>query len=717
MTAPTTRWRSVVPRPRSVGRHRSLPALLTGGSAALPNGGSAALPNGADEPGPQRAHPAERVPSMDGVGLGDVPGARVAGRYRLTRPVPTHPAQQRVQHPFSQPSGPSPAAPAEPDPASAVSGTLDPGDDRGDRDSRPAHRVTGRAATRQPVPGQLWLAQDEILGRPVLVRLLPADDPGAQSLLAAARRAARLVDQGALAVLDAAVGPLTPPDLDAASSPPAGPAEGAAGAHPAPDELPRVVYVIGEWVEAVDLATLLAQGPLPAREAARIAAEVARVLGHAHGEGLAHRQVVPEDVLLTETGRVALAGLGVEAALHGQDESATEEARRADLRAAGAVLYAGLTARWPLEPPHAGTSLPAAPREGLLPCSPRQVRAAVPTDLDELACRALGTARRGQLPVASADELADLLERAGSGRGAGNWTAAARGSAEWSEARWNDPWDGAWPDRDAPTEPDEHPTGTWPVAPEGRRTVGAAAAVVGTVLAAGVALLAWQVLAPVDAGPRVLAPNPGAVAAEDPGAVGAGEGPLPVVAARAFDPQGDGHEDDASAVLALDGDRGTAWTTQTYYGSPHLGGLKDGVGLVVDLGAVREVRTVGLDLLGRGTDLQVRAAVVPAGTAAGSSGPAAPPAQVDGFPVLLGEATDTGSSVAVRAPQPVSARYLLVWLTALPPVSPAPAGPAQPGSSIGSGSGSSRGSAGGRTAAFRGGVAEVRVSGPDPTAR
>ncbi|HEU4674716.1 MAG TPA: hypothetical protein VFS29_01920 [Motilibacteraceae bacterium] len=649
------------------------------------------------------------------MGLGGVPGARVAGRYRLTRPVPAH----GVQHPSPPPLEPSPGAAPDPGPEKAVGSALDGTlDDRVGRTVHDAPRPAARSAARRPVPGQLWLAQDEILGRPVLVRLLPADDPAAQSLLTAARRAARLVDQGALAVLDAAVGPLTPPGPGGASCD--RPAEGAAGGRPATDELPQVVYVIGEWVEAVDLATLLAQGPLPAREAARIAAEVARVLGHAHGEGLAHRQVVPEDVLLTESGRVALAGLGVEAALHGQDESATEEARRADLRAAGAVLYAGLTARWPLGAPHAGTSLPAAPREGLLPCSPRQVRAAVPADLDELACRALGAARRGQLPVTSADELADLLDRAGSGRAAGSragtgWAGTTRLGGERGEAGWDDPWDDGWADQSGSAEPDDRPTGTWPVAPEGRRTVGAAAAVVGTVLAAGVALLAWQVLAPADAGPTVLAPNPGAVAADGSGAVGAGEGPIRVVGARAFDPQGDGHEDDASAALALDGDRGTAWTTQTYYGSAHLGGLKDGVGLVVDLGAVREVRTVGLDLLGRGTDLQVRAAVVPAGARPGSSGPAAPPARIDGFPVLLGAATDTGSSVAVRAPQPVTARYLLVWLTALPPVSPAGSGP--PGAaSAAAGPGGGAGTAG-RTVAFRGGVAEVRVSGPDPTAR
>lgn len=664
MTAPTTRWRSVVPGPRSGGRHRT-----SGGGA---DGSPAASPNGADDSAAHAGRPGGQVPSMGAVGLGGVPGARVAGRYRLTRPAPAH------------------------------------------------------AAARQPVPGQLWLAHDEILGRPVLVRLLPCSDPAADSLLGAARRAARLVDQGALAVLDASVGRLTPPEQGPSAADPAGqapggpPADGTDPGAPVPnDPVPgdpfrsdpghsEVVYVVGEWVQAVDLATLLAQGPLPGREAARIAGEVARVLGHAHDEGLAHRQVVPEDVLLTDTGRVALAGLGVEAALHGQDETATEEARLADLRAAGAVLYAGLTARWPLESSRTSTALPAAPREGLLPCSPRQVRAAVPTELDELACRALGATRRGHPPVGSADELAGLLERAGSSR-----TGAARTGAAWTGGHWHDEWDAEPVDAD---RPDDQPTGPWPVVAESRRTVGAAAAVVGTVLAAGVGLLAWQILAPADSGPRVLAPNPGAAVADEARGALTGEGPVPVVAAHAFDPQGDGHEDDSAAALAVDGDVATAWTTQTYFGSPHLGGLKDGVGLVVDLGSVRDVRTVGLDLVGRGTDLQVRAAVVPAGTGVGAPGPASPPARLDGFPVLLGTANDTGSSVAVRAPEPVSARYLLVWLTALPPTAP-PGSPSPGGLTADAPPGAGGAASVGQRAAYRGGVAEVRVSGPDPTAR
>ena len=80
----------------------------------------------------------------------------------------------------------------------------------------------------------------------------------------------------------------------------------------------------------------------------------------------------------------------------------------------------------------------------------------------------------------------------------------------------------------------------------------------------------------------------------------------------------------------------------------------------------------------------------------------------------VGAAADTGSSVAGRAAQPVPARYLLVWLTSLPPA----------GTPVPPLAGASLGSRMGWGAqptvdqpAYRGGVAEVRVSGTQTASR
>ena len=62
------------------------------------------------------------------------------------------------------------------------------------------------------------------------------------------------------------------------------------------------------------------------------------------------------------------------------------------------------------------------------------------------------------------------------------------------------------------------------------------------------------------------------------------------ITATDFDPQGDPPEENPElAALAVDGDPDTAWHTQTYDQNFGPGGLKTGVGLILDLGATHDV--------------------------------------------------------------------------------------------------------------------------------
>ncbi len=78
--------------------------------------------------------------------------------------------------------------------------------------------------------------------------------------------------------------------------------------------------------------------------------------------------------------------------------------------------------------------------------------------------------------------------------------------------------------------------------------------------------------------------------------------PVRVVKAGDFDPEGDGAENHREVGLAIDGDPATGWRTLTYRGSAALGGLKSGVGLVLDLGANHTVSSVQVTLVGAPTD-------------------------------------------------------------------------------------------------------------------
>ncbi|QWC86392.1 hypothetical protein KLP28_06835 [Nocardioidaceae bacterium] len=142
---------------------------------------------------------------------------------------------------------------------------------------------------------------------------------------------------------------------------------------------------------------------------------------------------------------------------------------------------------------------------------------------------------------------------------------------------------------------------------------------------------------------------------EDDGAPGE---PWPIQAAIDFDPQGSDGENPELTGDAIDGDTGTAWTSLRYENRPDLGGLKSGVGLVLDLGQQRPVSAVQVTLRGEPTDFQVLAApgrgAVPDGRAGFSQ---------------VGQAQQAGAGrTTVEVAPDTTTRYVGLWFTSLPQV-------------------------------------------------
>lgn len=241
-----------------------------------------------------------------------------------------------------------------------------------------------------------WRGVDEVLRRDVFVHTLPTDDPRAEPFAAAARAASQVGDARFLQVLD----------VDAESD---------------------AVYVIREWITGQNLKLLLADGPLTPDQAAALGREVAEALANAHRQGLTHLRLEPSSVVIAPNGSVKVAGLAIEAALHGREDG---DAGELDAAGVGRILYAALTGRWP---DGGDKGLPAAPRiEGRV-ASPRQVRPGVPRLLDEVVDRTLGNGERHH--ASSLRSPADVANALSSGT-----TTAA-----WNNGILSDSADSGWP--------------------------------------------------------------------------------------------------------------------------------------------------------------------------------------------------------------------------------------------------------------------------------
>jgi serine/threonine protein kinase len=151
-------------------------------------------------------------------------------------------------------------------------------------------------------------------------------------------------------------------------------------------------------------------------------------------------------------------------------------------------------------------------------------------------------------------------------------------------------------------------------------------------------------------------PGPSATRTTAPATPTVTGSPIPIVGAQDFDPEGDGAENPDQVALAIDGKPDTGWRTLTYRGNPQLGGLKSGVGLVLDLGSEQQVGSVEVSLVGSPTDVELFAT---------PPGVNDPPADLADARRIAGTTVDSTTGI-LRADPEQRTRFLVVWLTKLP---------------------------------------------------
>jgi eukaryotic-like serine/threonine-protein kinase len=377
-------------------------------------------------------------------------------------------------------------------------------------------------------------------------------------------------------------------------------------------ELGRHQFIVFEHVAGENLKDVVRRrGPLPVDEAVALTTQVARGLAFAHENGVVHRDVKPQNVLIDENGTAKVTDFGIARAIdpgEGLTETGTvlgtsgyiapEQAsgRRVDSRSdqysLGVVLYELLTG----EPPYSGENVMAVAMKHLREPVPRvrERRRDVPASVDAIVSRAMAKRPEDRFP--STDDMVAALEAAQDDI-ASDFSEGATGVIRRGDGR-----------RSRPARP--------------RRRVFPLVAALAVVVAGALALV------------LLMTRNDGGSGAESVGRV-------KLAAIGDYDPQGDGSEHPDEVSRATDGDPSTFWTTETYDAF-----AKPGVGLILDAG--KEVKIEHLQIV---SDEPGFTAEILAGN--NSSG---------GF-VPYSEEQEIGSRTTLELAGGESYRYYVIWIT------------------------------------------------------
>ena len=391
-------------------------------------------------------------------------------------------------------------------------------------------------------------------------------------------------------------------------------------------------YIVFEHVEGENLKELVQrEGSLPVRQALELALAVADGLAFAHDHGLVHRDVKPQNVLLSNEGEVKVTDFGIARSLHVEhgvtltgtvlgtgEYLAPEQAGGKPVSPATDVYSLGVVL-WELlagDVPFVGENFVAVALRHVNepPPSLRDRRPDVSPRLEAAVDRALAKdpAHRFSSMAAFAKELRACLAEAEGG-----------GPALFADAERT---------LITPRAPAPSP------APVRRRRSRRRP-------------LAWILLALVVAGAAFAAVVLLGGVGDHSGGTSGGGSPGTAVQLHGvgdYDPGGNGGEHSETAPLATDGNAATVWTTEIY-GSQDFGGLKDGVGLVLDAGSSVKLAQVTVVTPTPGFTAEIQVGDSQSG------------------PFSADSSSQTVAAKTTFALNGKSGQYYVVWITQLPP--------------------------------------------------
>ncbi len=182
----------------------------------------------------------------------------------------------------------------------------------------------------------------------------------------------------------------------------------------------NIQYIVMEYIDGITLKEYIGQqGTVKWKEAVHFTVQILRALQHAHDNGIVHRDVKPQNVMLLEDGTIKVMDFGIARFARENGKTMSDKAigsvhyispeqakgdatdEKTDIYAAGVIMYEMLTGKVPFDGESAVSI--AIKQMQIDPERPRTINPEIPVGLEEIILRAMQ--KDPQLRYQSAAEM------------------------------------------------------------------------------------------------------------------------------------------------------------------------------------------------------------------------------------------------------------------------------------------------------------------------